>query len=272
MNVKILPVLVCLIFPASLYAQDFPDYSPPSFVFQGPLDQSIYKLSVLIVAKKDVPPPVVATAEKTMSYSILKSKYITGWTLYRFSLTIPWTGQNITVGDKTFTIPSLANRLSIFYTSCNDNQKGVEDNWKMFRAFAEKNNACLHIQGGDNIPYPDNGLDEIFNHDWKQALTQDHKKKVKQLYLRLYLQAFQWLKTEGTVYPQINERDDHDFYDGFGSLSQESETSPIALHIRDVAEEMYLLFQHHIMPEEKTQAGFFGGSAHNFSRVYTHLK
>ncbi|EGW31122.1 uncharacterized protein SPAPADRAFT_141671 [Spathaspora passalidarum NRRL Y-27907] len=51
--------------------------------------------------------------------------------------------------------------------------------------------------------------------------------------------------------PQVNIFDDHDIIDGFGSYSDHTMKSPIFQAIGNTAYKYYMIFQHHINPEEK---------------------
>lgn len=250
----------------SLYASTYPDYFPPTLGVQH-IGSGRLTLSALVCAKDGVTVPKFCADGEAFDPTILDSMFTPGWTLYRYLFTIPLAGSSVVWGTTTFTIPSFAQGLKCFYTSCADGQPGVSENWKKFYAYANKMKACVHLRGGDNIPYPDDGLDAIFHNDWPDRdITDEEKQQVTDLYLKLYLQALSELPKEGALIPTIAQRDDHDCYDGRGSLG-DSENRSIPRFIRQVADSLFFRLQQHILESEKEKFCFFGG-ADNYSKLY----
>lgn len=252
-----------------LYAGVEP-YYPPELAVQG-FEEGYVKLSALVFARNNVEVPKFCVGEKkeVVEPRILESEFTPGWLSYRYLINAPLGKElNFNYGGKEFTIPSFSKNkeIPILYTSCADDQPGVSENWKNFLAYANSKNVCVQLKGGDNIPYPDNGLDEIFPNGWEdREITEEEKRKVIDLYLKLYIKKLEALPKDGRIIPTITQDDDHDCYDGRGSLG-ESEKWSIPTFVRKVADSLFLLLQQHMVEAEKKNFGFFGGQD-NYSKI-----
>lgn len=181
-----------------------------------------------------------------------------------------------------FFVPSAAANFNIVTFSCNgfslatDTYDYPASLW--LDVLREHNRQHYHVMlgGGDQL-YADSV--KLFSSELKKwtELSNGHSKRLMQSLEKLkqeledyytihYLNWFGygWWKgkcdvpTEQpllpllmTTIPLVNIFDDHDIIDGFGSYHDLTMSSPVFVAIGNIAYKYYMLFQHHINPEEK---------------------
>ncbi|KAK6199971.1 uncharacterized protein RJT21DRAFT_130748 [Scheffersomyces amazonensis] len=180
-----------------------------------------------------------------------------------------------------FYIPSKHESMNVISFSCNgfslgtDTTKFKSSLWLDVLKKHDTQHYHVMLGGGDQIYSDAVKLHSEYLKKWtternpvkKHSLpaTTEYIAELEDFYLNHYLGWFGkgfWKGTNGktlqTMFPltlsqipSINIYDDHDIIDGFGSYHDATMRSPVFSAVGNVAYKYYMIFQHHISPEEK---------------------
>ncbi len=199
--------------------------------------------------------------------------------------------------QRTIAVPGLKQELHFITTSCNgftkpDDEKLIGSKkrlWSQILAQHKKRPNHLMIGLGDqlycdtvfNLPELQPWLSKKFDIEEFTAYAPIEETKVAietaidQYYFHHYLEEFSkntpsFSECLGSI-PQINIWDDHDIFDGYGSLPALLQSSPMVKMIGSIAKKYYLLFQHGVKSEIKIKKaiklGFLSDSNYSFFKV-----
>lgn len=180
-----------------------------------------------------------------------------------------------------FFIPSVDESMNVISYSCNgftlacDASEFKSSLWYDVLAKHSKQHYHVMLGGGDQIYSDAIKLHSKKLQEWTK-MTNPMKKRhapiddeilaeFKNFYLNHYMNWFGkgfWKGTASQVVealfplsmsqiPMVNIYDDHDIIDGFGSYHDSTMLAPIFSTVGNVAYKYYMLFQHHMNPEEK---------------------
>lgn len=212
------------------------------------------------------------------------------YSFYRYSIELTLTGNEQKVEyfidnhfkpNFQFYLPSKTQSMNVISYSCNGFSLGSDANeyksslWLDVLTKHSQQHYHVMLGGGDQI-YCDaiklhserlKQWTEISNPIKKKSFPVDDEiiDEFKKFYLNHYLGWFGkgfWKGTNSTVLeslfplsaaqiPCVNIYDDHDIIDGFGSYHDSTMNAPIFTAVGNIAYKYYMLFQHHINPEEK---------------------
>ena len=142
----------------------------------------------------------------------------------------------------------------------------------------EFSNGPWHVQiGGGGQIYSDEVF-EVASSLTEWIATNKHVERIKipfskamdydvsKFYFDLYTQQFSepiYADALASI-PCLNNWDDHDIFDGFGSHNSSFQTSPVVQGLGKVALRFYLLFQQHTNPLIAREDGFFGAKGYHY--------
>lgn len=178
----------------------------------------------------------------------------------------------------SFKVPAAGGEVKIFYCSCNgfsgktvtfgSENGGISNTWQHV---LENNVYHVGIGGGDQL-YCDEVFDlPVFN-SWlrlddqnnfkemySRPFTSDMSAAVLNFYLNNYMSHFSNAALADCLssIPMINQWDDHDIYDGYGSYPPSEQNCPVMQGVYRIARRLYLLFQHHMREDEAVARGYF---------------
>lgn len=221
------------------------------------------RLSAIVVTPDDVAPPRLVPADgRHVTALMLYSR--SGRSVWRYDFGLP-ARANATycLGDAEFRVAAdFSADLRIAYVSCNgqehaDADRPVAERNAMWRRLAREHDGApfgLILHGGDQL-YADEvvrshpGLsrwaasalaqmaDQPFSADMRRAAEEYYFHR----YLTLYAQPeFAYLAAR---VPSLMMWDDHDIFDGWGSLPEQLLDSPVGAGLFAVARRMFMLFQ-----------------------------
>lgn len=182
----------------------------------------------------------------------------------------------------TFHVPSTSESMNIVSVLCNgfslgaDPQEYPSSQWLDVLTKHTSSNTPYHVMigGGDQI-YAD--LVKLKSPELAKWLTEKsaHRKRsmpatpqleqeLEDYYLEHYMAWFGsgfWEGLEGTTLqglfpvamaqiPLVNIYDDHDIIDGYGLYDERTMLCPVFRKLGNIAYRYYMLFQHHILPDE----------------------
>lgn len=214
-----------------------------------------------------------------------------GYSFWRFNVNLTMTDVEQRVlyyinDDKKFKyeffIPAVNESMNVMSYSCNGFSLGVDPadfkSSPWFDVLKRHDTQHYHVMlgGGDQI-YSDSiklkcsGLEKWMDEKnplkkRKMPATEEIVNEFHHYYLNHYMAWFGkgfWEGKENkttlqslypvamSTIPSVNIWDDHDIIDGFGSYNDHTMKQPIFSSIGNVAYLYYMLFQHHMLPEEK---------------------
>jgi hypothetical protein len=192
-------------------------------------------------------------------------------------------------------VPGLNEKLHFITTSCNgfhspEDAKLIgsrENTWSQILAQHKEKETANHLMVGlgDQL-YCDEvfKLEELqpwlskkFNIEEFNAIepTEEVTAAVDQFYFHRYLEEFSkntpsFSECLSSI-PQMNIWDDHDIFDGYGSLPPLLQNSPMVQMIGSIAKKYYLLFQQGIRPnltkKEAIEQGYLSNSNYSFFKT-----
>ena len=235
--------------------------------------ENVFSISILLVSKA---PLVVKVNEESLQYKVLDT--FKGYTFYKYLIDSKMTMERQIVEytvylqseQKTlhFNVPSKDENLRFAFYSCAGLSLGVDSNKlggysPLFQDLLQehKSNPFHVIVGGGDQIYNDAVLDIPVLATWKKksrkkqikfAMTVDMTSRIDNFYFNNYSQHFMrdQIRTVLGSIPSINQADDHDIFNGFGSFTEEYTHSEVIQGILKCAKRFYYLFQLHSTPEQ----------------------
>ncbi|USO02567.1 MAG: alkaline phosphatase family protein [Alphaproteobacteria bacterium] len=251
----------------------------PSLYFRG-CESDYWKISALIVIHESDDIPAFAVFSETLEPFIVD--IIQSHQFLRYEIAIPQTNEDqvipYTVGEQSYalTVPAKNTYPNIFYTSCNryelkehPEKGGFETNWREVVFDHAKNPIHLGLGGGDQI-YSDGVLSIAEQYIDNPTSKENFQQTVESFYLETYIHYMTapYYREMLASVPFLNFTDDHEIFNGYGSLPTHSHEAFIYKTIFKVAYRFYLLFQHNMTKDEGAQLGYFGKKhEHAFSTL-----
>ncbi len=258
----------------------------PLLKFNGQSDTNKWNVSVLIFYNGNKPQLICTESSNIITMKHIGVMY--EYDIYRANLCIEM--ENSTHSKRVsywFTfdvhskyeiiVPGIKETPRFFFFTCNGfhskkdskHYGGIDKLWKQLNSIHQQNILShLLIGGGDQIY-----CDEIWNipelKNWKKKEKFIEHEAVRKAYWKLYIKHFCGQKNIGfrntlSSIPYIFQWDDHDIFDGWGSYEDKSlQESSTFQGIFKIAKFYYLLFQHHLLPDEC----HFDKPLHNFYQI-----
>lgn len=250
----------------------------PTLVFRGTeiisetMDNAWVVSAMVVTKKNDKMPPDLTYLNQNNSPETIEFLNVikdSPFEFLRYTMRIKMTTaeQKISykIGAETgeFYVPGSHDTPHILYTSCNDMDKeGTDRNWGSVLMQHNEKPIHLGLGGGDQI-YCDGILDIP---DIKSLLAQndnnttfvrtlfseDLAKEVLNFYINNYIRYLQhpaYKKILSSV-PHLNMNDDHEIFDGWGSYPVMLQNCEVMTGIFQIAQQVYLGFQHHMQESE----------------------
>lgn len=232
-------------------------------LFARGADERLCRLSVILVTPDDLdPPPLVAADADVALGKRLYSQC--GRTVWRYDFSLPARRDaSYRLGDAVFPVAAdLSGDLHMAYVSCDGQEHAdadrpaIERNAMWRRLAGEHGRApfSLLLHGGDQLY-----ADEVFQSHpdlarWaarartdvaEQAFSADMREAAEHHYFEGYLTLYARPEIAYLTarVPSIMMWDDHDIFDGWGSLPEKLLNCQIGRGLFDVARRMFMLFQ-----------------------------
>lgn len=216
-----------------------------------------------------------------------------GWNLWRYEVQDMYAVFGVgsfpySIGDKfkgSVSLPRNNDARRIFYTCCNKrDEEGTDENWGKVWKEHENNPFTLSLRGGD-----ENYLDAVLQlpsiKDWisrlrangvvqnavlKEDFTGKMREEVEQFCFEVYFSRLKCPNYQKVLRAimRVVQRDDHEGFDGDGSLPEKLQNCPVIQGIRSVTTKFFLLFHHHMRPEEAEKFEYFGEPGKGYSKIY----
>lgn len=232
-------------------------------LFARGADEHQCRISAIVVTPDNLIPPVLVPAEGQDAIPVrLFSQF--GRTVWRYDFDLPARGDaTYRLGDSTFPVSvDFSGDVRIVYVSCNGQEHADADRpaaernamWRRLAAEHARAPFSLVLRGGDQLY-----ADEVFQShpdlaQWaataraentEQAFRPDMRKAAErhffQRYLTLYAQPE--IAHLNARVPSLMMWDDHDIFDGWGSLPERLLDSPVGRGLFEIARRMFMLFQ-----------------------------
>lgn len=232
-------------------------------LFARGADQDGCRLSAILgLPEKSDPPVLVPVDGQAAAPRRLYSKF--GRTVWRYDFSLPACGgAAYRLGNAVFPVAAdCSGDVRIAYISCNGQEHGDGDRPAGERNAMWRRLVCEHgrapfallLHGGDQL-YAD---EVVRSHpalsSWaastlpekvEQAVYPDMLEAAENYYFERYLKLY--ANTEfaylGARVPALMMWDDHDIFDGWGSLPERLLDSPVGRGLFDIARRMFMLFQ-----------------------------
>lgn len=251
----------------------------------------IWSVSVLFLSKEGNEPAVLRMADSDEETGTLiatvKLDTVCGFVFWRGEIEVKLGSTSTTVtyflgaNPYSFTVPAVNEAVKVLFYSCNGFSGstipygkqigGINNTWENVLLNHRTSPFHVGVGGGDQL-YCDEvldlpilrewlGLDETSDFDrmYNEEFSEDMASAVLRFYVDNYLKQYSSSAPYGTCLasiPMINQWDDHDIYDGYGSYNADLQNCPILQGIYLIARRMYLLFQHHMTEEELDSRGY----------------
>lgn len=208
-------------------------------------------------------------------------RYTIELTLIDIEQKIKYSINNETHSSFQFFVPAIQDSMNIVSFSCNGFSLGTDTSeypsslWLDVLKKHDKNHYHVMLGGGDQIYSDSVKLASAELRDWTEIESKRKKRDVKassdlvsqlnDYYINHYLKWFGkgfWIGQNGktsqplfpyamSTIPSVNIYDDHDIIDGFGSYNDATMNGEVFSTIGNIAYNFYMIFQHHISPDEK---------------------
>jgi len=244
--------------------------------------QDSWNISILIVAKKDSLPIWMtknSTKLKMTLWKLLHQDKLDKEVFFYQSnieiklqdsksvVNLEFSYDNISI-TRNLNLPAINQMPYSTYSSCNGfSSASIANKWKTKKNAMWETLNILNIQrpyelmlmGGDQI-YADAVLASSEFYGWSQKseseqintkFTKKMEEQAQKFYLDWYIKS--WSETTFsnlmTKIPSIMIWDDHDIIDGWGSYSNDLQSSPVQQGLYKYAERYFCLFQQHRLPQ-----------------------
>ncbi|MFC6282049.1 MULTISPECIES: alkaline phosphatase D family protein [Polaromonas] len=232
-------------------------------LFARGTDEFQCELSAVVVTPDNVAPPLVGPADgEGVRPARLYSQF--GRTVWRYDFRLP-AREDATYrfGNATFPVAAdLSKDVRIAYVSCNGQEHADADRpaaernamWRRLATEHARTPFGLLLHGGDQLY-----ADEVFQSHpalarWaetarakktEQVFSEDMRKAAESHYFHRYLMLLAQPEIAHLVarVPSLMMWDDHDIFDGWGSLPEKLLDGQVGRGLFDIARRMFMLFQ-----------------------------
>lgn len=232
-------------------------------LFARGADEREARLSAIVVAAENQDAPQLVLGDGSdVRPAPLHTQL--GRTVWRYDFRLPARGNaTYRLGKVTFpVVTDYSGDVRIAYVACNGQEHGDADRpapernamWHRLAGEHDRAPFGLLLHGGDQL-YADEVLQShpalsrwaagTLQEKAAQALTADMQEAAEAHYFQRYLTLYalpEFASLSARV-PALMMWDDHDIFDGWGSLPEELLDSPVGRGIFDIARRMFMLFQ-----------------------------
>lgn len=232
-------------------------------LFARRADDESYWLSAIVVAAENHDPLRLVPVNGSEAAPVRLHAQL-GRTVWRYDFRLPARGDAAyRLGDRVFPVAAdCSGDVRIAYVSCNGQEQGDADRpaaernamWRRLAGEHDRAPFGLLLHGGDQL-YADEVLQShpalsgwaasTLEQKAEQALTAEMREAAENFYFRKYMALCappEFAHLNARV-PALMMWDDHDIFDGWGSLAEKLLDSQVGRGLFDIARRMFMLFQ-----------------------------